>query len=119
MTTKQEIVRRVKGYIHRMKTDSCVKKYDLNEIGTYKIFGGSRGDFIGREIIGIANGRFVDVIAYASNLEGFLGDWCSWHMPENCNHGYLEKVNIQEVKDNVDLESVLNNKNYVHGEYKQ
>lgn len=105
--TEQEKIRRVNGYLQRIKRKD-VPKYDLEEQGSYQIYSGSKGDYGSREVLEVVEGRFIEAIAYASTLDGFLGDWCSWDMPENCNHGYLKKINVPKLNLNQGLEVLLN-----------
>ena len=64
----------------------------------------SRGS---RDTLEIVKGRFIDVIAYASQLPDFLGDWCGWDVPENCNHGKIEKIHVSEIKLNKNLNTLI------------
>ena len=96
---KRELERRVEGYILRMKRDLLIEDIPLDERGNYEILSGSQGDYGSRRILGTVRGRFVDVIAYASQLTEFLGDWCSWDLYDNCNHGRIRRTEIKEVAE--------------------
>jgi hypothetical protein len=95
--SEREIVKRVCGYKKRMRSHD-VPSYPFNQKGAYAIYSGSIGDYGTRKFLEVVNGRFIDAIAYASQLNGFCGDWCTWELPENCNHGYLEKLDITQAE---------------------
>lgn len=96
-TNEQEIARRIKGYLQRTRRERT-RQYPLNEVGIYRIVGGSQGDRGERKELAIVQGRYIDALEFAVQQPGFLGDWCSWSMPENCNHGYVERVQVKELR---------------------
>lgn len=97
MIGNEEIARRIKGYLQRARRNN-LQVYKPNDKNLYRVMSGSRGDYGGREEIVIFRGKYLDVLAEAVQMPGFVGDWCSWSLADNCNHGYVERVEVKEPK---------------------
>ncbi len=99
----------VRVYLRRAKREK-LPRYPLAEKGLYKIMGGS-GERSREEIQQpFVVGRFVDAIAYAIQQSEFGGWWCSLDKPEdvdNCNHGYVVKIEPHALPKNKSLDSLL------------
>jgi len=80
--TDKQLAKKIRGYLHRSKTDEDVKKYPLNKFGVYRIMGGvddqgsCSGLLMGTRYFlspSIVKGRFIDVLAHALRQENFYG----------------------------------------------
>lgn len=94
--SKEDLLTRVNSYLKR----TGVKKYPLNEKGTYQIIGGCIGS-LGDRATGknnIVKGTFLEALAYALTQENFYADWCDNDALNNTNHGYVEKIQPLDLK---------------------
>ncbi|MBI2045481.1 hypothetical protein HYT23_05460 [Candidatus Pacearchaeota archaeon] len=99
----KEIARRIKGYLQRPE----IITYALEREGRYKIISGTQGEFENVELLDVVEGRYIDALVYAVQQGRFCGDWCSWDMPENFNHGKVYMVQDNPVRDKEKGNSIL------------
>ena len=92
-----DLSEKVDAYLTHSRT-----KYDLEEVGTFRIMGAESGDLnqdrfvIPRNELGFVHGKFVDAIAYVLDIPQFYYEWDKEN-PAHEKAGYLEKIEIKEV----------------------
>jgi len=69
--------------------------YPLEKKGVFRVMGGTREEISRREI-GFYQGRFIDVVAYATQLREFYCHYGSKALGSQ-NHGYIEKIEMKKI----------------------
>lgn len=90
----KEIIRRVGDYLIKVNT-SDIKRHDLKRRGRYRITSGHLHGHGHRDILDIVEGRYIDALAYAVQLDEFVGEWSPWvsgHMLKDEDRGMVEAV---------------------------
>ena len=112
MTDKKQIVysdnysRFVKGYYGQ----TIINKYGLDHVGYWEILGEDSncdlGGYHNMPLLGIVEGKLVDVIEYAMDLKGFWawgsgGEIKKWEMPNivkiDSNHSARKKAHMEKI----------------------
>jgi len=95
MVDNEELARRIDGYLTRARRDN-LPVYKPMERDIYRVMSGSIGDYGERIELGVFKGNYINVLAEAVQMSRFCGEWCSWNMTDNCNHRYVEKVEVKK-----------------------
>jgi len=93
-----KLVETVRLYMERARQDGeDAKYYPPEQKGIYEIVSGSP-ESGGRDSLGYYEGRFIDVVAKAVQMDGFAGWWCSHEQADNPNNGYVRLIKTPVVK---------------------
>ena len=93
-----DLARRVGLYFERMRHDD-IPKYKLDEVGTYRIMGGTKAELGHTPLPELFQGQFIDALIFALKQPDFYADWLSSDVIDNQNQGYIEKTIIRTLKD--------------------
>ena len=101
-------IEKIRAYLKRAQKEG--ELYPLEKKGVFRVMGGTREE-IYRIEIGFYQGRFIDVVAYATQSREFYCHYGSRALSSQ-NHGYIEEVKVKKIKVlSKNLATILNQSN--------